>query len=197
LRLQERTDRAATLLILGQTFGSVCAKHRGVQKSDRSTQEAVERVGPSACRFSVRSTLVVRIAITVLSTLWRRGPSARRVCPGGRASLRAMVCRAMQAVYSMMAAAQGFSSEERSEFVPGSVFGAHSPPESFPSQPGADANGAAPAEGTDASTANASASPAADGESQPADLSEWTVMVAWLHFVGPGRVYGVLCVLYP
>jgi hypothetical protein len=103
----------------------------------------------------------------------------------------------MQAVYSMMAAAQGFSSEERSEFVPGSVFGAHSPPESFPSQPGADAHGAAPAEGTDASTASASASPAADGESQPADLSEWTVMVAWLPFVGPGRVYGALCVLYP
>ena len=51
MRLQERTDRAATLLILGQTFGSVCAKHRDVQKSDRSTQEAVERVGPLLAVF--------------------------------------------------------------------------------------------------------------------------------------------------
>lgn len=170
-----------------------------VRQAPRRPKERSEHAGgsraggPSACRLSVLSTLVVLSTVTVLSTRWSGWAlcwhSPRHVCSGGRAS-----CRAVQAVYSMMAAAQGFSSEERSEFVPGSVFGAHSPPEPFPSQPGADANAAAPAEGADASTASANAPAAADGESQPADLSEWTVIVAccMLHAaVCRCRVYGV------
>jgi hypothetical protein len=82
--------------------------------------------------------------------------------------IEAFRCLVMQAVYSMMSAAQGFSSEERSEFVPGSVFGA--PPEPFAPSGSGDGDGA-----TERATANAEATAAADIESRPEDLSEWTV----------------------